>query len=91
LPPAGNHPAITTQQPMPTQDLGRWIIAAGLILVGIGAYLLLGGRLPPLFRLPGDIVWQNGTTTIYIPITTMILLSVAFTLVLQIVGAVTRR
>ncbi len=76
---------------MPTQDLGRWIVVAGLILVGIGAYLMLGGRLPPLFHLPGDIVIQRGNSTIYIPITTMILLSLIGTLVLQIVAGFGRR
>ena len=76
---------------MPMPDVGRALIVIGLMVVGLGAYLAMGGRLPPLFHLPGDIVWQNGNTTIYIPITTMILLSVAFTLVLQLIHIITRR
>ena len=75
---------------MDSQTLGRILIVAGLAAAAVGAYLALGGRLP-LFRLPGDLVVQRGATTIYIPITTMILLSLMGTLVLQIVAAWGRR
>jgi len=75
---------------MDIQAVGRILIISGLVVAAVGAYLALGGRLP-LFRLPGDIVWQRGSTTVYIPIATMILLSVLGTLILQIAAAWGRR
>jgi hypothetical protein len=41
------------------------------------------GRLP---RVPGDIVVERPNLTIYVPLGTMILLSVVLTLVLNFVG-----
>lgn len=64
-------------------ELGRWILYAGLMLVVLGGLLLLLGRLG-LGRLPGDLVWQWGSTTIYVPLGTMIVLSLLLTLVLNV-------
>jgi len=70
---------------------GRWLIVIGAGFVGLGLYLTAGGRLPPLGHLPGDIVIHRGNTTIYIPITTMILMSLALSAALWVVGWWTRR
>jgi hypothetical protein len=67
-------------------DLGRVLIVAGLCLLAAGIYIRLGLPVPPLGRLPGDIVIERGNAVIYIPITTMVLLSVLLTLVLQVVA-----
>jgi Protein of unknown function (DUF2905) len=65
-------------------DLGRLLIAAGLVLVLAGLALSLFGRLPWLGRLPGDFVIRRGETTIYLPIATCLLLSVVLSLVLSL-------
>jgi hypothetical protein len=64
-------------------SLGRLLISAGLILVGLGVLALLLSRLNlPLGRMPGDIVWRGKNTTVYFPIVTCLLLSLLGTLVL---------
>ncbi len=61
---------------------GRTIILAGLVLIVIGVLVLLLERLGlHLGRLPGDIVYRKGNTTIYIPIATSLLLSIVLTFI----------
>ncbi|GAB4287845.1 MAG: hypothetical protein Kow0058_07590 [Roseovarius sp.] len=62
----------------------RFLIIAGIVLILLG--LLWGplGRLG-LGRLPGDIVIERGTTTIYIPVTSAILVSVVLSVVLTLI------
>lgn len=63
--------------------LGRLLIFAGLVLVGIGALVLIADRMNlPLGRLPGDVIWRGKNTTVYIPWVTCLLLSLLGTLVL---------
>ena len=61
-------------------ELGRILLVVGLVLVGIGLLAVLGVRLP-FGRLPGDISISGDRGGIYIPITTMILISVVLTIV----------
>jgi hypothetical protein len=66
-------------------DLGRLLIVAGAVLIAAGLVLTYGGRVPflsSLGRLPGDLVFRRGGTTIYVPIVTSIVLSLLLTLVL---------
>lgn len=62
--------------------MGKVLIAAGLLIAGIGALMTLG---LPLGRLPGDLVFRRGNATIYIPIATCVVLSVVLTLVLALI------
>jgi hypothetical protein len=65
--------------------LGRLLIALGILLVIAGLAVTFGGRLPlRLGRLPGDIAIHGRNSSFYFPITTCILLSVLFSLVLWI-------
>jgi hypothetical protein len=61
------------------QPLGRPLVVAGLVLAGLGLLLSLGGRIPGLGRLPGDIVVERGSFRLYIPLATSILLSLLLT------------
>lgn len=73
-------------------DLGRWLIVAGVLFLVVGALLLVGGRFFPwLGRLPGDIRIEGENTRVFIPITTMILLSVVGTIVLNVLVRLFRR
>jgi len=66
-------------------DLGKWLLGAGLVLVLAGGVLWLLGRVPGLGRLPGDITLQWGNVGCFVPIATMLLLSLLLTVVLNIV------
>jgi hypothetical protein len=63
--------------------VARWLIVAGLVLVGLGLLAVLAERLHlPLGRLPGDIAWRSKNTTVYFPWVTCLLLSLLATLLL---------
>jgi len=65
------------------ENLGKILIGVGFLIVIVGALLILANRIGfPLGRLPGDVVFRRGNTTIYLPIVTSIVLSVLFSLVL---------
>jgi hypothetical protein len=57
------------------QPLGRALVVLGLALAAIGLLLSLGGRVPWLGRLPGDIVVERPGFRFYRPLATSLLLS----------------
>ncbi len=59
-------------------EIGRIILVVGVVLVIVGGLSMLGVRLP-FGRLPGDIVIEGERGGIYIPIATMLILSVVLT------------
>jgi hypothetical protein len=71
----------------PLRELGKVLLVVGVVLVGAGAWLVFGTRLPfRLGRLPGDISYQGRHGSFYFPIVTCIVLSVGFTLILWIIN-----
>jgi hypothetical protein len=69
------------------RETGKLLMAVGIVLLGAGALLALGGRLPfRLGRLPGDIAYQGRNGSFYFPVVTCILLSVVLSLLLWIVN-----
>lgn len=62
-------------------ELGRTLIIFGVVLLVIGLIFTLGGRLPWLGRLPGDLSIERENFRFYFPLGTSILLSVVLTLV----------
>lgn len=66
-------------------QLGKIILVVGVALIVLGGVIYLAGRVPLLGRLPGDITIRRGPVTIYIPLATMLLLSLILTLILNIV------
>jgi len=62
----------------------------GLLLVGVGALLAVAGLLiywggfSWFGRLPGDIRYESESARVYIPITSMILISILLTLLLNV-------
>ena len=60
---------------MSTGQLGPLLLIVGLALVLLGALIWAGG-LDWFGRLPGDLRYESGTTRIYLPFTSMILVSV---------------
>jgi hypothetical protein len=59
-------------------EVGRIVLVIGIVLVVLGGLAVLGVKLP-IGRLPGDIAIQGEHGSIYIPITSMIVLSVVVT------------
>jgi hypothetical protein len=62
-----------------TPEFGRILLFIGLVLVVVGGLAALGVRLP-FGRLPGDIAIEGERGGIYIPIATVIVLSIILTL-----------
>lgn len=50
------------------------------MLVVVGFVVSYSGRIPWLGKLPGDFTFRTGGVTIYLPLATCLLLSVAFSL-----------
>ena len=70
--------------------LGRMLVWLGGGLLVLGLVLILMGKIPGLGRLPGDILIQRDKYTVYIPLGTMLLLSVVLTLVLNLISRLKR-
>ena len=68
------------------ESLGRVLLVLGGAIAITGLVLLLGSRIPFLGRVPGDIVIQRDDVTIYIPLTTMLLVSLVLSVVLSLIG-----
>jgi hypothetical protein len=60
-------------------EFGRLLFVIGLVLVVFGGLAALGVRLP-FGRLPGDIAIEGERGAIYIPIASMIVISVILTI-----------
>ena len=69
------------------ENIGRYLVIGGLILIVLGGLIWLGGRIGlPLGGLPGDIRIDGGGGTFYFPLATSILISVVLTLILNIIA-----
>jgi len=67
--------------------MAKWLIVAGIVLLLVGAALQFAPWLFAWFgKLPGDINVESGSVKIFIPITSMLLLSIALTLLLNILN-----
>ena len=65
--------------------IARLLIVGGIGLVVIGLLVQLAIQfLPGLGRLPGDIVIQRDNFTLYIPLGTMLVLSIVLSLLLNL-------
>jgi hypothetical protein len=67
------------------RDLGPLVVLVGLAVVAIGALIAVGG-LSWFGRLPGDIRHDAGSSRVFVPITSMIVVSVVLTIVVNVVG-----
>ncbi|WP_274651800.1 DUF2905 domain-containing protein [Paenibacillus humicola] len=66
-------------------NMPKFLIGAGILLVLIGLLWALLGKFIPLGRLPGDISIRKGNFGFYFPIVTCIVVSVVLSLVSYIV------
>jgi hypothetical protein len=73
-------PAQTTKGVLAVFDsLAKMLILCGVVLVLLGGALLLAGKVPFLGRLPGDIVIRRESWSLYVPLTTSLVISVVLT------------
>jgi hypothetical protein len=66
--------------------IGRLLIIGGVVLAVVGVVLVLAPNIPFLGRLPGDIRFQTDNVTVFIPLGTMLLVSVILTLILNVLN-----
>lgn len=65
--------------------MGKTIIYIGLVLVAVGAVMRYAPWAVSWFgKLPGDIRYQSGSTRVFIPITSMIIVSVVLTVLVNL-------
>ncbi len=65
--------------------MAKWLIAAGLLLLLLGLILhYVPGLLSWFGKLPGDIRIESERSRTFIPITSMIILSVLLTILLNL-------
>ena len=64
-------------------EIGRILLIVGLLVAGVGLLAVLGVRLP-FGNLPGDIRIEGERGGIFIPLATMIVVSIVLTIVLNV-------
>ena len=74
-------------------QLGKLLVAAGIVLVALGLVVMLVARFSPFGfgRLPGDVAYKGKSVSFYFPIVSCAILSVVLTLVLWLVSLLTRK
>ena len=68
------------------QGLGWALVGLGVVIAIVGLVMVSGGRIPILGHLPGDIVIQRENVTIFIPLGTMLLVSVVASVVFALLN-----
>jgi hypothetical protein len=68
------------------ENIARYLIIGGIVLILIGAGVYLAAKLGiPLGRLPGDIRIERGSGSFYFPIVSSIVLSILLTVILNLI------
>ncbi|MEX0626153.1 MAG: DUF2905 domain-containing protein [Chloroflexota bacterium] len=64
-------------------ELGRFLVVVGILLVVVGGLAIAGIRLP-FGRLPGDIAITGDRGGLFIPLGTMLLVSIVLTVLFNL-------
>lgn len=68
------------------ENIARYLIIGGFILILIGGGVYLAARMGiPFGRLPGDIRIEGQNGSFYFPVVTSLLLSIILTIVLNVI------
>lgn len=62
--------------------MGKLFIIFGIIMLAVGGIMFFAERIPWIGRLPGDIYIQRRNFTVYLPLTTGIIISILLSLFL---------
>ena len=65
---------------------GKILIGLGIIMIVMGGLFVIGGKIPFIGRLPGDIAIQKKNFSFYFPITTCIIISIIFSLIMWLLS-----
>ncbi|HVF24016.1 MAG TPA: DUF2905 domain-containing protein [Pyrinomonadaceae bacterium] len=65
------------------RSVGLLVVVAGVFIVVVGL-LIYSGALRWFGRLPGDIRYESGSVRVYIPLVSMLLVSVVLTVLLSL-------
>lgn len=68
----------------PTGSVGPLLVGLGIVLVAIGL-LVWSGALGWFGRLPGDIRIERDSVRVYVPLASMLVLSIGLSLVLYVI------
>jgi hypothetical protein len=64
--------------------LGLWVIVGGICLIVVG-FLIYSGGFNWFGKLPGDIHYESDRVAVYIPIVSMLLVSLALSLIFYLI------
>ncbi len=65
--------------------MAKWLMLGGAVMLLVGVALQYAPWLVNWFgRLPGDIRFESGNSRVFIPVTSMILLSIVLTIVVSL-------
>ena len=67
------------------RSVGLLVVVAGILIIVVGL-LVYSGALSWFGRLPGDIRYERGSVRVYIPIVSMLLISIALTLLFNLLS-----
>lgn len=67
-----------------SSEIGKALIVSGILLVAIGLFLTLGGKLNFIGKLPGDIRIERENFSFFFPLGTCVLVSLLLSLIIWI-------
>ena len=70
---------------MAIESVGKMLLYIGILLVVVGGFFMLMAKIPWFGRLPGDFIYRREGMTLFLPITTMFLVSLVLTILLNLV------
>jgi hypothetical protein len=68
------------------EPVGRTLLIIGIVIAIVGIVLVLAPRIPFIGRLPGDIRIERDGVVVFIPLGTMLVVSLILTVVLNLIG-----
>jgi len=73
------------------KQLGVMLIMLGGVIAALGAVFLLSDKFPFLGRLPGDIHIEGKNSSFHFPVVTCLIVSVALTVMLNVIARLLRK
>jgi len=71
------------------QQIGKWLISAGIIIALLGALVMILGRVG-IFKLPGDLQFGSKNWRVYIPLASCIIISIILTVIFWLISYLRR-
>jgi len=63
----------------------KFLIMSGIVLILVGVFWYVGGRLLPLGKLPGDILIQKSNFRLSFPIVSCLIISIVVSLLISFI------